>query len=220
MSEKVKTNGPINVCIVEDHADYRNILKDMMGVSGRLQCQAAFSNVEDILDYFQEGNPTPDIIILDLGLPGIDGIEAIPILKATAPKTQILVLTVFDNKTRVFQALGAGASGYLIKSDDLEVTIQGIEDAYNGIAPLSAEIAQMVFATFSKFKPASTEKELSDREIDVLECMSTGVSRQEAADSLCISVHTVSTHIKNIYRKLQVHNVSGAVSKAVEMGIF
>jgi len=183
MSEKEKPKHHINICLVEDHIDYLNIFKDTIDSSDRLHCQASFSNVEDILDYFKEGNSVPDIIILDLGLPGMDGIEAIPLLRAAAEEAQILVLTVFDNKTRLFQALGAGASGYLIKSDDLDITIQGIENAFNGIAPLSAEIAQMVFATFSRFKPASVEKELSDREIDVLECMATGVSRQEAAVS-------------------------------------
>ncbi|MCP5538172.1 MAG: response regulator transcription factor [Akkermansiaceae bacterium] len=219
MPPKQHTNEPIDVCIVEDHIDYRTILSDAMASTDRLRCQAAFSNVEDILDHLKETRQSPDIIILDLGLPGMDGIDAIPLLRAAAPKTQILVLTVFDNKTRVFQALGAGASGYLIKSDDLDVTIQGIEDAYHGIAPLSAEIAQMVFATFSKFKPAAASEQLSSREIAVLTEMEKGASRQYAADALGISIHTISTHIKSIYRKLQVHNVSGAVSKAIEKGL-
>ncbi len=211
-------NEPIKACIVEDHIDFRTILCDAMKSTDRLHCQAAFSNVEDLFDHLKEAEH-PDLIILDLGLPGMDGIDAISHLRRLAPETQILVLTVFDNKTRVFQALGAGASGYLIKSDDLHVTVQGIEDAYNGICPLSKEIAQMVFATFSKFKPVSPEAELSAREIDVLEQLSKGKSRQEAADSLFISKHTINTHIRTIYRKLQVHNVSGAVSRAAEIGI-
>jgi len=187
MSRKPTSEHPISICIVEDHVDYRNILEDTIISSERLHCQASFSNIEDILDYLKEEDSLPHIIILDLGLPGMDGIEAIPHLKKATPDTLILVLTVFDNKTRVFQALGAGASGYLIKSDDLEITIQSIEDAYNGIAPLSSEIAQMVFNTFSKFKPASASEQLSDREIDVLKAMSTGISRQEAADALSIA---------------------------------
>ncbi|BDS05913.1 DNA-binding response regulator [Oceaniferula spumae] len=219
MSTKQNPSEPINVCIVEDHIDYRTILSDAMASTDRLRCQEAFSNVEDILDHLKEGSNAPDIIILDLGLPGMDGIDAIPLLREAAPQTQVLVLTVFDNKTRVFQALGAGASGYLIKSDDLDVTIQGIEDAYNGIAPLSAEIAHMVFATFSKFKPSSPDEQLSSREIAVLSQLETGASRQEAADALGISIHTISTHIKTIYRKLQVHNVSGAVSEAIAKGL-
>jgi DNA-binding NarL/FixJ family response regulator len=218
MPQTKKIKVPIDVCIVEDHIDYRTILSEAMESTGRLRCQKAFSNVEDCLDCLAEG-VAPDVIILDLGLPGMDGIHAIPLLRKAAPDSQVLVLTVFDNKTRVFQALGAGASGYLIKSDDLAVTIQGIEDAYNGIAPLSAEIAQMVFATFAKFKPASPDEQLSAREIDVLKKLATGQSRQEAADALFISKHTIGTHIKTIYRKLQVHNVSGAVTRAVEMGI-
>ena len=159
------------------------------------------------------------MVVLDLGLPGMDGIDAIPLLRKAAPESKILVLTVFDNKARVFQALGAGANGYLIKSDGLNAIVQGIEDATHGIAPLSAEIAKMVFNTFSSFKPSSPDAELSERETDVLKQLEDGLSRQDVAAKLYISKHTVDTHIRTIYRKLQVHNVSGAVSKASSMGI-
>ncbi|MEP2776215.1 MAG: response regulator transcription factor [Luteolibacter sp.] len=208
----------INICLVEDHEDYRTILSDALSSANNLRCDFAFSNVEDIFDHLAE-HPAPDMIILDLGLPGMDGIAAIPKLREAAPDTQILVLTVYDNKTRVFQALGAGASGYLIKSDDLNVTIQGIEDAANGNAPLSAEIASMVFATFSKFKPASPDATLSAREIEVLKLLASGMNRQETAEALFVSKHTIGTHVKTIYRKLHVHNVSGAVSKAADLGV-
>ncbi|WP_372796487.1 response regulator, partial [Pontiella sp.] len=186
--------------------------------SGRFEIDATLSNAEDALEYLREATP-PEVLILDLGLPGMDGLDAIPLIRRAAPETKILVLTVFDNKARVFQALGAGASGYLIKSDGLKAIVQGIVDASHGIAPLSSEIAKMVFDTFSNFKPASPEAELTERETEVLKSLADGLSRQEAADELCLSKHTINTHIRTIYQKLQVHNVSGAISKAASMGI-
>lgn len=206
------------VYLVEDHADFREALREALEETDRFEIHATFSNAEDALDDLKDA-VAPDILILDLGLPGMDGIDAIPLLRKAAPEAKILVLTVFDNKARVFQALGAGASGYLIKSDGLNAIVQGIEDACHGIAPLSAEIAKMVFDTFSNFKPASQEEDLSEREAEVLNLLAEGLSRQETADKLYVSIHTVSTHIRNIYQKLQVHNVSGAVSKASSMGI-
>ena len=193
-------------------------LRETLESADRFDIDAALSNAEDALEYLKSSAP-PDILILDLGLPGMDGLDAIPLIRKAAPETRILVLTVFDNKARVFQALGAGAAGYLIKSDGLSAIVKGIEDACNGIAPLSAEIARMVFDTFSNFKPASPETELTERETEVLKHLANGLSRQEAADLLHLSKHTINTHVRSIYQKLQVHNVSGALSKAASMGI-
>jgi DNA-binding NarL/FixJ family response regulator len=218
MTELEKPTAPTRICLIEDHADFREALLEALESTGRFDICATLSNAEDALEYLKE-SAAPDVLILDLGLPGMDGIEAIPLIRQTAPATTVLVLTVFDNKARVFQALGAGASGYLIKSDGLKAIVQGIEDACHGISPLSAEIAKMVFDTFSNFKPSSPETELSERESGVLKQLAEGLSRQEVADKLSVSKHTVSTHIRNIYQKLQVHNVSGAISKASSMGI-
>jgi DNA-binding NarL/FixJ family response regulator len=208
----------IRIALVEDHADFREALCEALESAGRFNIDATLSNAEDAFDYLKDSEP-PEILILDLGLPGMDGLDAIPLIRKAAPQTKILILTVFDNKARVFQALGAGASGYLIKSDGLKAIVQGIEDASHGIAPLSAEIARMVFDTFSNFKPASPEEDLSERETEVLNLLAEGLSRQATADQLFVSKHTVSTHIRNIYQKLQVHNLSGAINKASSMGI-
>ncbi|MEI6891161.1 MAG: response regulator transcription factor [Pontiella sp.] len=218
MKESKISPAPIRLCLIEDHADFRLALCEALLSSGRFKIDATLSNAEDALEYLKE-TPPPDVLILDLGLPGMDGLDAIPLIREIAPDTKILILTVFDNKARVFQALGAGASGYLIKSDGLKAIVQGIEDARHGIAPLSAEIAKMVFDTFSNFKPVSPETELTERETEVLKHLADGLSRQEAADLLYLSKHTINTHIRTIYQKLQVHNVSGAVSKAASMGI-
>lgn len=218
MTDSPTAPAAIRICLIEDHADFREALSEALVSSGRFEIDATLSNAEDALEYLREATP-PEVLILDLGLPGMDGLEAIPLIRRAAPETKILVLTVFDNKARVFQALGAGASGYLIKSDGLKAIVQGIVDASHGIAPLSSEIAKMVFDTFSNFKPASPEAELTERETEVLKSLADGLSRQEAADELCLSKHTINTHIRTIYQKLQVHNVSGAISKAASMGI-
>lgn len=216
MSESASAPFPIKVCIIEDHADFRNTLRTAIDATATLECAVAFSNAEDAFEYLNE-SPAPDIIVLDLGLPGMDGIEAIPKLRDLAPDSKVLVLTVFENKTRVFQALGAGASGYLMKASGIKSIIQGIEDAHSGIAPLSAEIAQMVFATFSAFKPATQDADMSEREVEVLRKLADGATRIEIASDLQVSRHTIDSHVRNIYRKLHVHNVSGAISKAAAM---
>ncbi len=213
------TTSRISVCIIEDHTDYRKTLLQAINSTQSLVCADSFSNAEDALMHFRH-SPKPDVIVLDLGLPGIDGIDAIPKFCELCPDTKILVLTVFENKTRVFQALGAGASGYLIKSGGLKSITQGIEDAHRGIAPLSSEIAHMVFATFKAFRPTNPDADITEREAEVLQQMADGETRIGIADRLNVSRHTVDSHIRNIYRKLQVHNVSGAIKKATELGIF
>ena len=218
MAKSKNDTEPISVVFIEDHSDFRTALREALESTEQFNVYAALSNAEDAFEYLEHAAP-PDVLILDLGLPGMDGIDAIPLLRKAAPEAKILILTVFDNKARVFQALGAGAEGYLIKSDGLDAIVQGIVEAFHGIAPLSAEIAKMVFNTFSNFKPASPETELSERETEVLKHLADGLSRQDAAEKLHISKHTINTHIRTIYMKFQVHNVSGAISKASSMGI-
>jgi len=159
------------------------------------------------------------MIILDLAIPDMDSIDGIPKLREAAPDTTILVLTESNKKAQVFQALGSGASGYLIKSDDMDVIMKAIKAAQSGIALLSNEIAEMVFATFSSLKPINKEAKLSGREIDILQRLAHGLHRQEVADKLFISVHTVHTHVRTVYKKLKVHNLPGALNKATQMGL-
>jgi DNA-binding NarL/FixJ family response regulator len=211
-------NPRIRICIIEDHAEFRQRLLAAIESSEHLTCESAFSNAEDAIDYLKS-HQAPDILVVDLGLPGISGIEAIPQFCKLCPETKILVLTVFENKTRVFQALGAGASGYLIKSSRMHSIIQSIEEAYHDIAPLSAEIAQMVFATFNAYKPTTPEANISNREMEVLQLLADGQKRNTIAISLGVSRHTIDAHIRSIYRKLQVHNVSGAIKKSIEQGL-
>ncbi|MEP2775008.1 MAG: response regulator transcription factor [Luteolibacter sp.] len=208
----------ISVCLIEDHSEFRRALLEAIVTTDNMSCNGSFSSAEAAISHLEKGN-RPDIIVLDLGLPGMDGLDAIPNILQICPEAKILVLTVFENKARVFRALGAGASGYLIKSAGIDAIIKGIEDARNGICPLSADIAKLVFATFSNDDCPPSDSPISKRETGVLKMLAGGSSRQKVAKSLELSLHTVDSHVRNIYRKLQVNNLSGAVTKANSLHI-
>jgi DNA-binding NarL/FixJ family response regulator len=212
------SESPIHVLIIEDNAAYRKALRYALNNVGGIECRGACQSYEDaalVLDI----PPAPDVILLDLGLPGKSGLEAIKDIRATAPETHVLVLTQFDDKPKVFQAISEGASGYLLKTSPTDEIIRGIREVMGGGAPLNAQIAKMVLTTFSANPPAQNETDLTKRETEVLRLLSDGFIKKEIADQLDISYHTVDMHVRNIYRKLQVHNLSGAVAKALKRGL-
>ncbi|MEM6380842.1 MAG: response regulator transcription factor, partial [Bacteroidota bacterium] len=155
-------------------------------------------------------NNCPDIIIMDIELPGINGIEATKQLKQKYPKLQILILTVYENSELVFQALCNGASGYLTKNIKPNEIISSLEQLVNGGAPMSIKIAKMVVESFQK----NLNSILSNRELDVLRLLASGKSYKSIANTLCISLNTIKWHIRNIYDKLQVNNREDAIQKA------
>jgi DNA-binding NarL/FixJ family response regulator len=207
-----------NICLIEDHQDYRNALKLAINDSDHLTCHLDFSSVEACLDNIPD-NSSIDVILLDLGLPGMHGVTAIPQLLIQFPQTKILVLTVYDHKPVVLQALAAGASGYLLKSDHILTILRGIDEVANGGAPLNSHIARMILTTFNAVRPAKPEIDLTDRERETLGLLAKGLIKKEIADQLGVSYHTVDTHVRNIYAKLQVHNLSGAVAKAIHLDL-
>lgn len=206
------------VCLIEDHQDYRRALKLAIEGSGHLACQLAFSSIEACL----AGTSTTtrvDVILLDLGLPGMHGVTGIPELRKRFPLAKILVLTVYDHKPVVLEALAAGASGYLLKADRLDTILRGIDEVLDGGAPLNSHIARMILTTFSAVTPATPDIDLTERERATLALLAKGLIKKEIADQLGVSYHTVDTHVRNIYGKLQVHNLSGAVAKAMQLGL-
>lgn len=207
-----------HVCLIEDHQDYRRALKLAIDRSGHLSCNLAFSSIEACLAG-THASTRVDVILLDLGLPGMHGVTGIPELRKRFPEAKILVLTVYDHKPVVLEALAAGANGYLLKADHIDTILRGISEMLAGGAPLNSHIARMILATFSAVTPARPDIDLTDRERETLALLAKGLIKKEIADKLGVSYHTVDTHVRNIYGKLQVHNLSGAVAKAMQLGL-
>ena len=155
-------------------------------------------------------NDDPDVILLDVELPGISGVEAIPKLKKLLPETHILILTVYEQEMLIFRALGNGATGYLTKNTPHEKIVAAIKEAMEGGGPMSAHVAKMVISSFKR----NESTPLTRRETEILEQIATGKSRKRIAEELFIDLETVKSHIKNIYHKLDVHSKADAIKAA------
>ena len=209
---------PKQVCLIEDHQDFRSVLQLAIQSSGHLSCDLDFSSIEACMDG-TTADSVIDVILLDLGLPGMHGVTGIPTLHKRFPSAKILVITVYDHKPVVLEALAAGASGYLLKADGLDAILRGIDEVLDGGAPLNSHIARMILTTFNAVRPATPDIDLTERERTTLSLLVKGLIKKEIADQLGVSYHTVDTHVRNIYGKLQVHNLSGAVAKAIQLGL-
>ncbi len=203
------------VWLIEDHSDSRRVLARVLNRAPTLLCPHAFASCEEALEALR-AQPPPDVILLDVGLPGINGIEGIPRLKALAPATHIIMLTVFDDQEKVFKSICAGASGYLLKNADEDAIAEAVHEVLKGGAPINPRIARLVLNMFAtRASPPRHNYGLSPREREVLELMVQGLVKKEIADRLALSYHTVDHHLRSIYSKLQVHTRGGAVAKAV-----
>lgn len=208
---------PINIWIVEDDTAYRRTLKRMLGREEQMDCSRVFSNCAKLFEAV-ESESHPDLLLMDLGLPGMGGVEGIQKLAVVAPDITVVVLTVFEDKEKVVQALDAGASGYLLKTATGPEIVQGVRQVFMGGAALSPSVAKTVLQAFRK--PAPNEQfHLTGREIEVLEQLAEGLSLKEIAVALDIARSTVATHLEKIYDKLHVQSQSGAVAKALRTGI-
>lgn len=210
----------IKVVITEDNNTIREGLAALINGTPGYSCVGAFSECESFLAKL----PTLDagVVLMDIGLPGMSGIDGIVKAKKMKPELNILMLTVYEDSQTVFKALCAGACGYLVKKTPPARLLDAIKDAYEGGAPMSSLIARQVIDVFKQTQGKQNEEkdtELSAREKEVLTSLSDGNNYQEIADRLFISVDTVRHHIKNIYRKLHVHSQSEAVAKAIRKGI-
>jgi DNA-binding NarL/FixJ family response regulator len=205
----------INIWLVEDNLRYRKSMAGLINATERMRCSNAFISCEEALQMFSK-ETSPDVILLDIGLPGMSGIQGIEKFKELSPSTLIIILTVYDDNDKVFNALCAGASGYLLKDSPPEKIIEAIKEVLAGGAPMNMQIAHKVLGMFAQFKPKKSNYGLSDREKEILQHMVSGLTKQQIADKLFLSFHTVNTHLKNIYTKLHVNTRSGAVSKVYE----
>jgi DNA-binding NarL/FixJ family response regulator len=216
---KPAPNRAISVWLVEDNHTFRNTIARVLNQVGDLECPQHFSNSEDALAALAEG-VLPDVVLVDVELPGMDGIEAVRRMKAISPSTRIIMLTVFDDHDKIFKAICAGASGYLLKTSPVEKIVESIRDVYAGGAPMTPRVARSVLDMFGRLLVPQRDYGLTAREQKILELMTEGLIKKEIADQLSLSYHTVDTHLRNIYAKLHVHTRSGAVAKALKERLF
>jgi len=213
--EKNTEKQKINIWLVEDNLRYRKSMAGMINATEGMRCSHAFLSCEEALPVFLKDD-LPEVILLDIGLPGMSGIQGIEKFKELSPSTLVVILTVYDDNDKVFNALCAGASGYLLKDSPPEKVIEAIIEVLAGGAPMNMQIAHKVLGMFAEFKPKKANYGLSEREKEILQYMVSGLTKQQIADKLFLSFHTVNTHLKNIYTKLHVNTRTGAVSKVYE----
>ncbi|MDB6027570.1 MAG: response regulator receiver [Verrucomicrobiales bacterium] len=205
----------IEIWLIEDNDVFRSTVARLINLAAGLHCPRAFSSCEETLAALKKGS-APQIIISDVGLPGMNGIEGIKKIKDLSPTTHVLMLTVYEDHQKVFDAICAGASGYLLKNSLEKTLTTAIHDVLQGGAPMNPRVARLVLDKFTRLSHApQKDYGLSEREKEVLELMSQGMIMKQIADQLSVSYHTINNHLRNIYGKLHVHTRSGAVAKAL-----
>jgi DNA-binding NarL/FixJ family response regulator len=202
----------LNVAIVEDNNDIRTGLMMIINSTEELECRQTFSDAEEALRILPLS--CPDIVLMDIDLPGMNGIEAIRKLKEQCTTTLYMMLTVYEDDDKIFNSLKAGASGYMLKKTPPIQLVEALKDLASGGSPMNTQIARKVVASFQQTeKKLTNTEELTKREIELLELLSKGFRYKEIADKLFISQDTVRTHIRNIYIKLQVNSKIEAINK-------
>ncbi|HVO74292.1 MAG TPA: response regulator transcription factor [Ignavibacteriaceae bacterium] len=209
----------ISVIIVEDSKIIRESIASLINGTEGFSCIAAFEDCESL--FAGEKLKNADIVLMDIALPGMNGIEGVKKIKEKNPSVNTIMLTVYEDNQQIFDALCAGASGYLVKKTPPAQLLQGMKDVYEGGSSMNTHIARKVISIFQQNTAARINDEsiLSKREREVLSSLSKGKSYQETADELFISIDTVRHHIRNIYTKLHVHSQSEAVAKAIRKGL-
>ena len=203
----------ISIAIVEDLDEVRNGLKSFLSLSEGFTVLDTFTTAEEAL--YDIPKLKPDIVIMDINLPGMNGIECIRQVKSKVPLTQFMMFTVYENDEKVFEALKAGASGYLLKNTGLIQLIESLKELHNGGSPMSSNIARKLVSVFrEKEKNNQPVENLSNRENEILVLLSKGLLYKEIAEQLSIATNTVRQHIHKIYEKLHVQNRTEAINKA------
>ena len=208
-----KTAGMITISIVEDQQDVRETLVACLGHEPGMRCLGAHVSGEAGLQKIPGENP--DIVLMDINLPGMNGIQCVARLKKRLPNVQVLMLTTYDDGDLIFDSLRAGANGYLLKNAPQAELVLAIQQVHAGGAPMSLQITRKVINHFHKAKPASEIDDLSARELEILRLLAKGHRYKEIADQLSINIGTVRTHISHVYEKLHVNSRTEATMKLV-----
>jgi DNA-binding NarL/FixJ family response regulator len=213
--ENLETQKTIKVAIIEDRREIREGLGMLISYTDGFECVGKYGSMEEAFSRIKHN--LPDVVLSDIGLPGMDGIEGIRILKENYPQLVILMLSVYEDDERIFDALCAGAVGYLLKKTPPTKLLESLREAMAGGAPMSPEVARRVITLFREVRPPEkVDYNLSPHEIRLLKLLVEGHSYKTAALELRVTVNTISFHLKNIYEKLQVHSKSEAVAKALQ----
>ena len=207
--------GRATVWIVEDNPEFRSTVQELVDSAEDLSAPHTFSSGEELFE-FLNNNFAPDLILFDIGLPGMSGIDAVGRIREIARDTQMVMLTIHEDNDRIFEAICAGACGYLTKVATPEEILRSIREALRGGAPMTPQIARRVLNLFTQVRAPKYDYDLTDRERDVLRELVDGGTKKQMGKSLFVSEHTVDTHLRNIYTKLHVHSRSAAVVKAVK----
>jgi DNA-binding NarL/FixJ family response regulator len=203
---------PINVSIVEDNDKFRGTLARVLNRAEGFRCVSEYPSAEDALKALPQDRP--DVVLMDINLPGMNGVECVRQVKQLLPQTQVMMLTVYEDTENIFNALAAGANGYMLKRTSSKELLEAIHDVQRGGSPMTMHIARKVVQSFQKTAATANPTEnLSEREQQVLDLLSQGLMYKEIADKLAISYETVHTYIRRIYEKLQVRTRTEAVAK-------
>ena len=209
---------PIELWLIEDNELYRDSITSVIEEAPDLRCSLSVGSCEQALGALEQGAP-PDIVLMDIGLPGISGIEGTRRIRALAPSSRVIMLTVHEESESIYQAICAGASGYLLKPSGAEAILDAIRQVAQGAAPINGYIARKLLDMFSQLahpEGGQPDYRLTSREREVLRLLVDGLILKQIAARLDVSYHTVDTHVRNIYDKLHVNSRGGAVAKAIK----
>jgi DNA-binding NarL/FixJ family response regulator len=209
---------PLTVAIVEDQREIRDGLAALIGGTPGYRCTGAFRSIEEALGPLE--NDPPQVALVDVGLPGMSGIEGIPLLKERCPQLAVLMLTVYGDDDRIIQAVCAGACGYLLKKTPPVRLLESLREVAEGGAPMSPEVARRVMDLFREHRPPEkADYQLTPHETRLLKLLVEGHNYKTAAVEIGVTVHGISFHMRRIYEKLEVHSRTGAVAKALREGL-
>lgn len=209
------SDAPIRIAVFDDNAYRRDSLCMLINSAPKMTCTGAYFDCSNVIADVRKS--APDLVLMDIDMPNVNGIEGVKLIKINFPNVQVLMQTVFEDDDKIFASICAGASGYILKKSSPTQLLQAIEDVHNGDAAMTASIAKKVLTAFQKnvFYENNQQISLTPREREVLGYLVKGYSHKMVASACSLSIHTVNTHIKKIYEKLQVNSVAEAVVKAL-----
>jgi DNA-binding NarL/FixJ family response regulator len=205
----------MTIWLVEDNEPFRNNIHDLINAMPGLACVLAVASCEAALAHLETDVP-PDVVLMDIGLPGLDGIEGMGRVKSIAPSIKVIMLTVFEDDEKIFQAICAGASGYLLKSAAPDRIMESLKEILTGGAPVNSHIARKMLDMFARMAAPKERYGITNTEKSILRFLVDGEPKKRIAHQLGVSFYTVDTHLRNIYTKLQVHSQTGAVAKVLK----